>query len=369
MICFDSDALTNPGVHEAAARLMASGAGAPPRGARVAFAYLPAADDGSKLGVDDYLAAGHTRDDLLARVVVDEWRPLPSAPRAPAEPDVPLEATGKLIAEVAALVDRFVILPSRASALTIALWVMHTHAFAAAHATPYLVIASPSKRSGKTRLQEVLELVVRAPWRIAAASESVVSGKIADTTPTLLLDEVDALRPRSRRHRADPRTLECRQPAGRGRCPYRWRRRRQRRGLHRVLPEGARRHRRRTVARHDHRPFDRRRPRPQEAARARRAAAPPRPARRDGAAARRARAVGGGARRAAYTTPSWCCPTSLTIAPPKGGSRCSRFASLLTGSTTKDGRAARTRRQRSSPGQPKTTREASRRSPPCAPRP
>ena len=40
---------------------------------------------------------------------------------------------------------------------------LHTWALDAAHATPYLVILSPTKRSGKTRLEETLELLVRDP--------------------------------------------------------------------------------------------------------------------------------------------------------------------------------------------------------------
>ena len=189
VICFDSDASQNPGVHAATERL---GQWLKHRGAEVSFAYLPPADDGSKVGVDDFLAAGHTREDLVDRVL-HEWRPLPSMAARKPKSDVPLVATERLIANVTSLIDRFVILPNRAASLTIALWVMHTWAFDAAHATPYLVIQSPVKRAGKTRLEEVLELVVRDPWRIAAASESAMFRKIDAERPTLLLDEVDAL--------------------------------------------------------------------------------------------------------------------------------------------------------------------------------
>jgi hypothetical protein len=71
--------------------------------------------------------------------------------------------------------------------------VLHTHAFDGAHATPYLVIRSAVKRGGKTRLEEVLGLLVRGPWRIAAASESALFRKISAERPALLLDEVDAI--------------------------------------------------------------------------------------------------------------------------------------------------------------------------------
>ncbi len=190
VICFDSDAFQNPGVHKATERL---GRWLEKRGAEVSFAYLPCGEDGSKVGVDDFLAAGHTREDLLARVV-REWRPLPSDARSNGKPpEGPLLATEELLRAVAKELDRYVRLPSRKAALAIALWVLHTWALDAAHATPYLVVQSPTKRSGKTRLQETLELLVRDPWMIAAASESAMFRKIAEQRPTLILDEVDAI--------------------------------------------------------------------------------------------------------------------------------------------------------------------------------
>jgi len=54
-------------------------------------------------------------------------------------------------------------------------------------------VTSPERRSGKTRLLEVLELLVRVPWRIASASEAAMFRKISEHRPTLLLDEIDAI--------------------------------------------------------------------------------------------------------------------------------------------------------------------------------
>lgn len=62
-VVFDSDVMTKPGVHAALARLKPFLEG---RGAHVRVVYLPLGPDGSKVGLDDYLAAGHTLDDLLA---------------------------------------------------------------------------------------------------------------------------------------------------------------------------------------------------------------------------------------------------------------------------------------------------------------
>jgi hypothetical protein len=101
--------------------------------------------------------------------------------------------TGELIVGLVEVVRRYVALPSDVAALAVALWVLHTWALDGAHCTPYLVVQSPAKRSGKTRLLEVLELLVRSPWRVIGASESAMFRKIEQDRPTLLLDEVDAI--------------------------------------------------------------------------------------------------------------------------------------------------------------------------------
>lgn len=75
----------------------------------------------------------------------------------------------------------------------IALVIAHTYAIDAAHATPYLVVRSAEKRSGKTRLLEVLELLVCRPWRVTSTSEAALFRKLGQDRPTLLLDEVDAI--------------------------------------------------------------------------------------------------------------------------------------------------------------------------------
>jgi len=69
----------------------------------------------------------------------------------------------------------------------------HTHVFEAFGCTPYLAISSSEKRSGKTRLLEVLELLVRAPLPTANISDAALFRVIDDRHPTLLIDEVDAI--------------------------------------------------------------------------------------------------------------------------------------------------------------------------------
>jgi Protein of unknown function (DUF3631) len=105
-----------------------------------------------------------------------------------------------LLAALVAFVRRFVVL-SDAQAIAVALWIVHTHALAAAGATPYLAVTSAEKRSGKSRLLEVLELLVRAPLPTANISDAALFRAIAELEPTLLLDEVDSIfGPKARNH-------------------------------------------------------------------------------------------------------------------------------------------------------------------------
>jgi Protein of unknown function (DUF3631) len=87
---------------------------------------------------------------------------------------------------------RFVVL-SDVQADAVALWLAHTHAVDAAEATPYLVVTSPVKQCGKTRLIEVLQLTVREPIALANISDAALFRVVEEKTPTLLMDEVDAL--------------------------------------------------------------------------------------------------------------------------------------------------------------------------------
>jgi hypothetical protein len=103
------------------------------------------------------------------------------------------KTTGELLEDVGKVLARFVVLPSREAKDALALFTLHTWTIEAAHATPYIAIVSPEKQSGKTKLLEVLELLVRQPWRTASCTEAAMFRKIEQSTPTLLLDEIDAL--------------------------------------------------------------------------------------------------------------------------------------------------------------------------------
>jgi len=62
-VCFDSDYRENPSVSKASARLAEH---LSRKDAQVRIVYLPSGERGEKVGVDDYLAQGHTVDELKA---------------------------------------------------------------------------------------------------------------------------------------------------------------------------------------------------------------------------------------------------------------------------------------------------------------
>ena len=97
----------------------------------------------------------------------------------------------ELLSDIVAFIQRYVVL-SDLQAVALALWVLHTHALDAFDTTPYIAITSAVKRCGKTRLLEVLALLVARSWLTGRVSAAVLVRKIDKQQPTLLLDESDA---------------------------------------------------------------------------------------------------------------------------------------------------------------------------------
>jgi 5S rRNA maturation endonuclease (ribonuclease M5) len=96
-----------------------------------------------------------------------------------------------LLDGVLAFICRYVVL-SAAQAVTIALFVAHTYVIGAVECTLYIIVTSAEKRSGKTRLLEVLTLVVAGPWFTGRVTAAVLARVLNKAIQTLLLDESDA---------------------------------------------------------------------------------------------------------------------------------------------------------------------------------
>lgn len=93
---------------------------------------------------------------------------------------------------VIAFIGRFLVMTD-AQRLIVALWAIHTHLVEHIEQTPYLAVTSPQSGCAKTRVLEVLEVLVARPMRTARPSEAVMFRSLQANMPTVLWDEVDTM--------------------------------------------------------------------------------------------------------------------------------------------------------------------------------
>lgn len=96
-----------------------------------------------------------------------------------------------LIAGVESYIRSYVTLAETSYALVIALWVVATFIWTAFDAFPYLVVTSATKRSGKTRLLELISFVASNSRLFTDISPAALYRTIDVEKPTLLLDEAE----------------------------------------------------------------------------------------------------------------------------------------------------------------------------------
>ena len=97
-----------------------------------------------------------------------------------------------LVAVRVKVLGRYVVMTD-AQKTILAVYVIHTWIAEHCQQTPYIFIHSPEPECGKSRLMEVLELLVARPWMIVNPSDAVLFRKVDATMPTLLWDEIDAV--------------------------------------------------------------------------------------------------------------------------------------------------------------------------------
>lgn len=126
-----------------------------------------------------YVASKATKEELL-----------------PSEPVAEKPAAAKddhgIAEDLLGLLDRFIVATEFALHL-ITMWILHTHAvlIAGASYTPYLVITSVEKASGKTRVLEVTKPLIRSPLMTASISPAALGRIVDEKKCTLLCDEYD----------------------------------------------------------------------------------------------------------------------------------------------------------------------------------
>lgn len=96
-----------------------------------------------------------------------------------------------LLDEIVSEIRRYVMLPE-ASAIAVALWVIHTYCYDDFEHSPRLVITSPEKQCGKTTLLDVLEALVARPLGTSNITVAAMFRTVEKYRPTLLIDEADS---------------------------------------------------------------------------------------------------------------------------------------------------------------------------------
>ena len=96
---------------------------------------------------------------------------------------------GTLLDELVTLIKAYIFCPDHA-AIAIAFWVLHAHSFEAATTSPFLTVTSPVMGCGKTRVLEIVQLLVPNPFSTSGPSIAAIYTAL-DQGHTLFIDEMD----------------------------------------------------------------------------------------------------------------------------------------------------------------------------------
>jgi|GEM_PF-1506093 hypothetical protein len=172
VVLADSDSADKPGRPAARTRAQRIAVSHPACDVRV-IDLFPDRNDGSD--VENWFDEGRTLAELLRLVRTQR--------RVGDDPN--------LLDDICMLIRRFVVL-SAESLVVCTLWLLHAYAIEAFDFTPYLNISSPVRECGKTRLLDVLEILLKNVWSTSRSTVAALVRKIARDKCTLLYDETDA---------------------------------------------------------------------------------------------------------------------------------------------------------------------------------
>ena len=108
-------------------------------------------------------------------------------------PDVIPADGAALLTYTESFIKRFCAFPDDHALVAVTLWAAHTHMVEHFHTTPRLALLSPEAGSGKTRVLEVLDLLVAESMFCLSASPAAIFRTLAEKQITLLFDEVDTI--------------------------------------------------------------------------------------------------------------------------------------------------------------------------------
>jgi hypothetical protein len=142
---------------------------------------------GITLGVLD-AEVRKARDRLIRKTRADKPDDAFSLEDTPQWPN-PVDGA-ELLDALAKAIGGYVVM-SKVQCHAVALWVVFTHCFTAANNAPKLWIKSAERRSGKTRLLQVLSHLASRPLAVSYISAAMLPRVVTQLAPSLLLDEVD----------------------------------------------------------------------------------------------------------------------------------------------------------------------------------
>jgi hypothetical protein len=103
-------------------------------------------------------------------------------------------AGARLLDELRTVIRKYVVLPDENALAAVTLWIAVTHALPAFECAPRLVVTSPDKRCGKSRLLDVISGTCHRPLASVNATVAAIFRSIGDDhPPTLIIDEADTL--------------------------------------------------------------------------------------------------------------------------------------------------------------------------------
>jgi len=115
---------------------------------------------------------------------------LPDADDSHEPPPDGNEVLGRLLITL----RRYVVFPSDDAAVAVALWIAATHAIPAWQHATRLVINSPAKRCGKSRLLDIIAATCHSPLIAVTATVAAIYRSLGgEAPPTLIIDEADAI--------------------------------------------------------------------------------------------------------------------------------------------------------------------------------
>lgn len=105
----------------------------------------------------------------------------------------PIPGLAQVLKDVGAHLERYVVFANDYQRIAVSLWAAVTWAIDAFDVAPYILITAPERQSGKTRLLEVLEPIVRKPLLANSISSAALYRAVEKEHPTFLYDEIDAI--------------------------------------------------------------------------------------------------------------------------------------------------------------------------------